>query len=168
MGAALNAGRDPQARARMLALVVPAVLLAGAFASQYVGRLVPCEMCWWQRWAHMAAFAFALAAFVAVAAGAGRGGVRLLVVLAGIAILASGGIGLFHAGVENHWWQGFTRCALPVSTGADFLADIMNTPLVRCDEAQWRLIGISLAGWNAIISIPFACLILWQTLLPRR
>ena len=138
------------AKARALALALPAALMAGALGSQYLGGLYPCEMCYWQRWPHYAAILLALAAF----AMRKPQGQRVLVLLAAAAILASGAIGLFHAGVEYHWWQGLTRCSVAGGAhGGDILADIMATPLIRCDEAQWRLFGISLAGWNALFSI---------------
>ncbi|TVV73685.1 disulfide bond formation protein B [Sphingomonas solaris] len=136
------------ARARWLALLLPAALMAGALGSQYIGGLFPCEMCHWQRWPHYAAIVLALAAF------AGGRASRPLVVLAALCILASGAIGAFHAGVEYHWWQGLTRCSTaPGSGGGDILADIMATPLIQCDRAQWTLFGVSLAGWNALFSL---------------
>lgn len=145
------------ALARWAALLVPAVLLIGAYGSQYLGGLVPCEMCWWQRYPHFGAVVLALLAFALTGAPA-----RILVALAALAIITSGGIGVFHAGVEYHWWEGLTRCAVAAPVGGgDFLAEIMNTPLVRCDQAQWTLFGISLAGWNAIVSIPAGLYILW-------
>ena len=150
--------------AKALALLVPAALLAGAFGSEYIGGLFPCEMCWWPRYAHMAALAFAL---VAVA-----GGVRLpdrgrsFVWLAALAILVSGAIGAYHAGVEAGIFEGFTQCTAGVSgaTAGDLLKEIMNRPLVRCDDVQWALFGISMAGWNAILSIAAALVILWLSL----
>ena len=132
--------------ARVLALAVPALLLGGAYLSQYGFGLYPCEMCWWQRWPHFAAVALALMAY-AIAP------VRLWTGLAALAILMSGGIGLFHAGVEYGWWQGVTSCAVVTGGGTgNALDDIMNTPLVRCDEPAWTLFGISLAGYNFLIS----------------
>ena len=74
---------------------------------------------------------------------------RLLVLLAALAIAVSGAIGVFHAGVELGWWEGITQCT---ATGATSLEDILSVPLVRCDQVQWELLGISMAGWNAIIS----------------
>lgn len=139
------------AKARLLALLAPAALLAGALGSQYIGGLYPCEMCHWQRWPHYAALGVALAAF---AAGSGKAA-RPLVLLAAVLILASGAIGLFHAGVEYGWWKGLTRCAAVTTSGsgADILKEIMATPMIRCDQAQWTLFGISLAGFNAILSL---------------
>ena len=161
------------AKARLLALVVPALLLSGAYAFQYVPRafglphgLFPCEMCWWQRYPHFLAVALALLAFVIPVRFR-----RSAVLLAALAILVSGLIGVFHAGVEYHWWEGLTRCtasgALSGSPG-DMLRDLMATPLIRCDTAQWTLWGVSLAGWNALFSLPAAILILWLLQKPRR
>ena len=134
-------------QAQWLALGVPALLLAGAYVSQYGFGLYPCEMCWWQRYAHFAALAPALAAFVARPK-------ATWIALAALAVLASGLIGAFHAGVEYGWWQGFTTCSSPIGeAGGDALANIMNAPLVRCDVAPWTLAGISLAGFNALISV---------------
>jgi len=157
-------GTDRIARARWIALIVPAALLAGAYGFQYIGHLYPCEMCWWQRYPHFAAILFALAAFV-VPARAGR----LLIVCAALAIFLSGATGVFHAGVEYHWWPGITECSSTMAGHGgsvdDMLARIMKAPVVRCDVPQWTLFGISLAGFNALVSIPAALVIL--ALLPK-
>lgn len=132
--------------AQRLALGIPAALLGGAYISELVFGLYPCEMCWWQRWPHFAALALALLSTVLPAK-------RLLVAMAALAILASGAIGGFHAGVEYGWWQGITDCATTTAgTGGDALDAIMNAPMVRCDRAPWDLAGISLAGWNFLFS----------------
>ena len=133
--------------AQRLALGVPAVLLAGAYVSEYGFGLFPCEMCWWQRYAHFVALALALVSFAVPPK-------SLWVALAALAVLASGIIGGFHAGVEYGWWEGLTACASSVdSSSGDPLSAIMNAPLIRCDVAPWTLAGISLAGFNAIISV---------------
>lgn len=134
--------------ARALALAAPALLIAGAWYAQLVWGLFPCEMCHWQRWPHYAAILLAALAFF----------VRLqplqmtLVALAGFAILTSGGIGAWHAGVEYGWWEGLTTCATAPSGSGNIMLDIMRAPLARCDEAPWQLFGISLAGYNFIAS----------------
>jgi disulfide bond formation protein DsbB len=93
------------------------------------------------------------------------GAKRTLVLLAALAIAVSGVIGVMHAGVEYHWWQGFTACTSTVSgsggTPEEMLARIMAAPIVRCDVAQWSLFGISLAGFNAIVSLGGAGVILY-------
>ncbi len=145
---------DYFAAARWLALLLPLGLMGGALGSQVVGGLIPCEMCHWQRWPHYAAIALAVLAFVVP----GGGARQVAVALAALAIMTSGAIGVFHAGVEYHWWQGITACALPPGSGgggstADVLARILKTPVVACDVPQWSLMGISLAGFNAILSL---------------
>lgn len=125
-------------------------LILGALGSQYMGHLVPCEMCLWQRWPHIAA----------AIVGIGGGGLimlgalprQLAVPVAIVTILlvaASGALGVFHAGVEWKFWQGPQAC-----TGNAFNGPLnLNAPVIRCDVAQWRLLGISLAGYNAIVSL---------------
>ena len=153
-------------RARAVALFVPAVLLGGALGSQYIGHLVPCEMCMWQRWPHLAAIVLAL---IAILLRAQPSASRALTALAALAILVSGAIGVYHAGVEYHLWRGFTVCTAPVlgGSGADMLAQIMAAPIVRCDQAQWTLWGVSLAGWNAIFSFLSGASILWLIAKPN-
>ena len=87
-----------------------------------------------------------------------------------MAIAVSGAIGVYHAGVEAHIFQGVTTCsALPrAASTADLLKQITHAPLIRCDEVQFRFLGISLAGWNAILSLGGAALILFLSLRPRR
>ena len=137
---------EPAARlARRIAVVVPAALLAGAYIGQYGFGLYPCEMCWWQRYAHFAALALAVLALV-------RPSTRVLAWLAGLALLIAGLLGGYHAGVEYHWWEGLTACSSPLAAGGDALEAILAAPLIRCDQVQWALLGISLAGWNFLIS----------------
>lgn len=140
-----------------LLLVGPAALLAGAYAFQYVGGLVPCEMCWWQRYALMVALALAALGWV-------LGRSRALLVLAAVAVLANAGIAIFHAGVEQHWWQGITACAATPAGGsnADIMGQILAQPLVRCDAIPWSLFGLSMAAWNAVISILVGGVALWR------
>jgi disulfide bond formation protein DsbB len=143
-------------RASALLLLVSGALLAGAFAFQYIGGLAPCEMCWWQRWAHMAVLGAAVLALLT--------GNRALALLAILAMVASAGLGLFHAGVEQDWWEGITACTAPAASGlsqAELLDTLMNAPLTRCDEIPWSLSGLSMAGWNAVISAAAALAALW-------
>jgi disulfide bond formation protein DsbB len=149
----LSKGASRLKQARLLALLFPSGLLGGALFSQYVGGLYPCEMCYWQRWPHAAAILLAIGAYLS-ASNSGRS--RALVMLAALAVALSGAIGVFHAGVEIGWWEGITQCT---ATGATSLQDILNVPLVRCDQVQWDFLGVSMAGWNAIISLAGAAAI---------
>ena len=163
-----SAPLSPAAIARLIALLLPAALLAGAYGSQYWGGLYPCEMCWWQRYAHMAALVPAALAFTAPAESQRS---RNLTLLAALGIAISGVIGVYHAGVEAKIFEGFTTCTSLVKPGgstADLLKQITHAPLIRCDQVQYRFLGISLAGWNAILSLGGAALILIFSLKPSR
>ena len=140
--------------ARWLALALPGALLTGAYISQYVFGLFPCEMCWWQRWPHFVALGLAALSFFAPAP-------RVWLIFAAAALLTSGLIGGFHAGVEYKWWPGITGCAV-VSFDID-INSLAAAPLVRCDEAPWTLFGISLAGFNFLFSCLGAIAILVLT-----
>lgn len=139
--------------ARLLAFFIPAGALAGAYLGQYGFGLYPCEMCWWQRYPHMLAVLLAALSFW-------RGPVRPLVAVAALAILVSGLIGGFHAGVELGWWEGITTCTATAANSDDPLAAIMAAPVIRCDVVQFEFLGISMAGWNFLISTGGALLVL--------
>ncbi|MEO5809816.1 MAG: disulfide bond formation protein B, partial [Sphingomicrobium sp.] len=105
------------------------------------------------------AILFAALAFIG---SAGSPRARALTGLAAAAIAISGAIGVYHVGVEQKWWEGITVCT---ATGAATLEDLMKVPLIRCDQVQWSLFGVSLAGWNALFSLGGAAVIF--TLLGR-
>ena len=148
--------------APLVAFAAPVLLYGGALVSQFGFGLHPCEMCYWQRWPHQAAILLAL---LALLLRRNDKAMRVLTLLAAVAIAISGAIGIFHAGVEYGFWEGITTCATGAS-GPVSLDSIMNAPLIRCDTAQWTLFGVSLAGFNAIFSLGAAALVL--TLLRRK
>ena len=160
-------GLDRAAVARLIALLLPLALLGGAYGSQYFGGLHPCEMCWWQRYAHFAALAPAVLAFTAPANSLRA---RDLTFLAAIGIAVSGAIGVYHAGVERHIFEGITTCTATAKATStqELLNELMHAPIVRCDQVQWSFLGISMAGWNAIISLSGAAVIMFLTLTAKR
>lgn len=128
-----------------------AALLAGAFAFQHLGGMAPCKLCLWQRWPHGAAILLAMAAFALP--------VLALILAGAVAALSTAAIGLYHSGVEQGWWQGPSTCtAAPIDglTPQQLLEQIMATPMVRCDDIPWQMLGLSMASWNAIASLCFA------------
>jgi disulfide bond formation protein DsbB len=145
---------DRPARLALVVFATSAVLLLGALGFQFLGGLAPCDLCMQQRYAHVAALVLAVAAVIV------RGRVGWL--LAGMAVVAlavSGGIGEFHAGVEQKWWLGPSGCtgaSMSGLTPEEATKRLMGTPVVRCDEIPWSLLGISMAGWNAIVSLGVA------------
>ncbi|GLT09827.1 disulfide bond formation protein B [Sulfitobacter sp. PR48] len=134
----------------LLATLGSAALLLGAFGFQHLGGLAPCKLCLWQRWPHAAAILIGVALLA--------GGHRLLAWLGALAAATTAGIGAYHAGVEWGWWPGPSSCTgggmdLGTMTGGDLLS--MDGPMgvVMCDEVVWQLAGLSMAGWNAVISL---------------
>jgi len=136
-----------------------AVVLGTALASQYIGGLRPCELCFWQRYPYWATIALGVIGVAAV-----RRSAKLaasLVALAGLVFLVGAGIGFFHVGVEHHWWAGTSTCgAFDASdTSLEALRQrLMNPPLVRCDEPAFVLLGISMAGYNMLVSLALAAI----------
>ncbi len=150
---------------RLVALAVVAVSglpLAAALLSQFVGDLEPCDLCLLQRWPYVAGLVIGLTAF---AFAARPGLLRLALVLAGLAFLTTSGIAAFHVGVEQHWWVGASACSGPVSGRGKSLAEVeamlMAAPVVRCDDVQWSLLGISMAGFNLLYGAGAGALALW-------
>ena len=128
---------------------ISTTLLVSALLFQYVGGLTPCSLCVWQRWPHLA---------VIVIASIGLRGImprsRLwLIVIAGS---TSAGLGGYHAGIEYGLWAGPAGCTANLGLDGDIKTltqQLLVTPLVRCDEAPWSFFGLSMAGWNALISL---------------
>ena len=133
--------------------IFAATLLAGAFVFQALGY-APCKMCIWQRWPH--GFAIGAGALVLLA-----GPLALLAVVGAASAALTGAIGVYHTGVERGWWQGPDTCtsgSVSDLTPQELLEQIMAAPLARCDEVPWELFSLSMASWNAIISVGLALL----------
>ena len=130
--------------------------IAGALVFEHVFGLRPCPLCLVQRYPYYAAMPVALAVAVVSRPALARAGLALLALI----FLVSAGLGAYHAGVEWGWWQGPSDCAgAPVpAPGAvgDFLSQLETTRVVSCTEAAWRFLGLSLAGWNVLISLALA------------
>lgn len=162
-----DSGFNAVAAARLIALLLPLALLGGALGSQYLGGLHPCEMCYWQRWPHAAAILLAALAFTDRANSTRS---RTFTILAALAIAVSGAIGVYHAGVEAKIFTGYTQCTALATKGlspSELLREITHAPVVRCDEVQFRFLGISMAGWNAILSLGGTAAILILSLRQR-
>jgi disulfide bond formation protein DsbB len=141
-----------------IALALGALALAlilGALGFQYLDGLPPCEMCMWQRYPHIAAAFIGLGGGLVVRSGViDRRLGRPLAVVTAFLVALSGAIAVYHAGVEWHWWKGPGACTGPAFSGPLDL----NAKVVMCDVAAWRLFGLSLAGYNALISLGAAAI----------
>ena len=125
-------------------------LLLGALTFQYFGY-APCELCILQRWPHLAAAVIGALIWL-------FGWSRALAVLGLLAAVLAVAFAVFHAGVELKFWQGPTHCSGGISgmtqmSTSDLMAQLQAAPVVRCDDVAWSLLGLSMAGWNALISL---------------
>ena len=154
----------PVAAAAMAIAAVGAVTIAGAWFFQHGLGLRPCPLCLEQRYAYY--FAIPLAAMVALGDQAGASRKVLVAALGVIALgmLWNAGLGVYHAGVEWKWWAGPQDCGGPLDdlgTAGGLLEKLRTINVVRCDEAPWRFLGLSLAGYNALISLGLAAIAGW-------
>lgn len=157
--------RDPIRLAPATVLAVSTSLMLGALAFQYIGGLYPCPLCILQRYPHVITIVLGVLALGFSFAGRATP-VPWLLGLAGLSLLGGAGIAVFHVGVEQGWWQGLSSCAGPgVGTSlADTLNQARSGPAARCDEVPWSLMGISMAGYNAVISIAAGFFALWAAM----
>ena len=153
--------RDPAAAAALAIFVGSAATILGAWYFQYVLRYPPCELCLQERLPYHVVIPLSLllgiAAFVRAP--------RALIVVGFLAIIAamlvSTALGAYHAGVEWRWWPGPTDCSGPMTdftTNGPLLSQLQSIHVVRCDEAAWRFLGLSLAGYNVLISLALAAI----------
>jgi disulfide bond formation protein DsbB len=141
-----------------------AATILGAYFFQYVLGYLPCPLCFEQRIPYYIAIPLALVVTLAATWSAPRpvviGGLALL----GLIMAVSTGLGVYHAGVEWKWWPGPADCSGPLSgfgSAGDLLQRMQSQTVVRCDDAAWRFLGISLAGYNALISLALVAVTAW-------
>jgi disulfide bond formation protein DsbB len=157
-------GANPALVAALAIAAIAAATIAGAWFFQLVLDIRPCPLCLEQRYAYYLAIPLAvLTALVAARNGAGN------LVLAGLAVLllaalGNAVLGAYHAGVEWGFWQGPTDCTGPVGdlgSAGTLLQRLDTVKVIRCDEVQWRFLGLSLAGYNVLISLAMAAIAAW-------
>lgn len=140
---------DPRLPAILLALASAGVLGA-AFVFQYGFGYRPCILCLYQRVPYAAVVAFGV---ITLAFPRWRGLGDALLVASGFAMLANAGIASYHVGVEQHWWASTCSVSGAAQTLDALRAQIMQAPVVRCDDIQWSLFGITMAGYNVVVSL---------------
>jgi disulfide bond formation protein DsbB len=162
---------NPALTAALAITAIAAATLAGAWYFQLVLDIRPCPLCLEQRYAYYLAIPLGALVALAAAKDAPRG-----VLLAGLVILAltalgNAALGTYHAGVEWKFWQGPTDCTGPIGnlgSAGDLLARLDTVKVIRCDEVQWRFLGLSLAGYNVLISLLMAAIAAWGLAVTRR
>ena len=166
-----RAATNPALMAALAIAAIAAATLAGAWFFQLVIGLVPCPMCLEERYAYYLAVPLGLLVALAAAKDFPRG-----IVLAGFALLAlaalgNAGFGVYHAGVEWKFWAGPTECTGAVGnfgSAANLLEQLDKVKVVRCDEIQWTFLGLSLAGYSALVSLLMAAIAAWGFVGARR
>jgi disulfide bond formation protein DsbB len=158
---------NPAAAAAIAIAAGAAATILGAWFFEYGLGLKPCPLCLDQRVPYYVAIPLAAVVAAAALRSAPRG-----TIVAGLGLLAvimaiSAGLGAYHSGIEWKWWAGPRDCSGPLdSLGStkDLLQDLATMSPVRCDQAAWRFLGLSLAGWNAIISLGLVLVAMWGIL----
>jgi disulfide bond formation protein DsbB len=151
------AGRLMLICAVVFAIAAATIMTAHAF--ERFGGYAPCPLCLEERYAYYFGVPASFLAFFAARANA-IGAARILLLLVALAFLANAAAGVYHSGIEWKWWPGPTAC----SGGFDLKwseGGIVDTPIIRCDEASWRFLMLSFAGWNALISAVLAAVAGW-------
>jgi disulfide bond formation protein DsbB len=155
---------NPALAAGLAITAIAAATLAGAWFFQLVLDIRPCPLCLEQRYAYYLAVPLgALVAWAAAKHAPSTVTVAGLALLA-LAALANAGLGGYHAGVEWGFWPGPTECSGPVldlGKAGSLFDNLDKVKVIRCDEVQWRFLGISLAGYNVLISLAMAALAGW-------
>jgi disulfide bond formation protein DsbB len=155
---------NPALVAALVVLVIAAATLAGAWFFQLVLDIRPCPLCLEQRYAYYLTIPLAVLVAIAAAKHAPRGVVVAGLVVLALAALANAVLGGYHAGVEWKFWQGPTDCSGPIvdfGKAGGLLQQLDSVKVVRCDEVQWRFLGLSLAGYNVLISLLMAAVAVW-------
>jgi disulfide bond formation protein DsbB len=156
--------QNPALLAATAIALIAAATIAGAWFFQLVLDIVPCPMCLEQRYAYYAIIPLALLIAIAAKAGAPRGVLLLGLALIALAAFCNAAFGAYHAGVEWKFWPGPSSCTGAPSLGlggGSLLDQLDKVKVVPCDVVQWRFLGISLAGYNALISLSMAALAAW-------
>jgi disulfide bond formation protein DsbB len=159
-----RANANPALTAALAIAVIAAATLAGAWFFELVLDIRPCPLCLEQRYAYYLAMPLGALVALAAARDASRPVLVLGLVILAAAALGNAGLGTYHAGVEWKFWQGPTDCTGPIGnlgSAGSLLERLDTVKVVRCDEVQWTFLGLSLAGYNVLISLLMAAIGAW-------
>src|SRR5258708_36271563 len=157
-------GANPALTAALAVTAIAAAPLAGAWFIQLVMGIQPCELCLAQRYAYYLVVPLGALTAIGAAKGAPRGALIAGLAVIALAALGNAGLAAYHAGVEWGFWQGPTACTGPVGnlgSAGNLLERLDTVKVIRCDEVQWRFLGLSLARYNVLISLLIAAIAVW-------
>jgi disulfide bond formation protein DsbB len=153
--------REPAAAAALAIFALAVATLIGAWYFQLVVKLAPCPLCLQERIAYHVIIPLSLLMALAAFVGAPRTLVTVGFIVIIVAAMANAALGVYHAGVEWQFWPGPTDCSGPITdlkAGGSLINQLQSISVVRCDQAAWRFLGISLAGYNVLISLALAAI----------
>jgi len=161
----------PVASAAVAIAAVGAATILGAWVFQYGFGLKPCPLCLEQRYAYYFAIPLAVMVLLGDQVGASRKVLLAALVAIALGMFWNAGLGVYHAGVEWKWWAGPQECSgalEDLGSAGGLLNKLQSITVVRCDDAAWRFLGLSLAGYNALISLALAAVAAWAAMLEWR
>ena len=150
---------------------IAAATLAGAWFFQLVLDIRPCPLCLEQRYAYYLVLPLGALVALAAARDAPRAALVAGFAIITLATLWNAGLGAYHSGVEWGLWKGPTECTGPVGnlgSAGNLLERLDSAKVIRCDEVQWRFLGLSLAGYNVLISLSMAVMAAWGAIRSAR
>ena len=154
-----------------LALLLSAGVILTALGFEHIGGYLPCPLCLMQRYAYYAGIPLLFLALVLLATDR-TGLAQLIFVIVALGFLANAGLGIYHAGAEWKFWQGPATCAAAsgdlATNAGSLLQDLQRVQVIRCDEAAWRFLGLSFAGWNVPISLLLGAIALRAAMAARQ
>ena len=156
---------NPAAAAALALFALSAATIMGAWYFEFVLKLAPCPLCLEERLPYHVIIPLSLLLAIAALVRAPEKLIAVGFIAIMVCMLSSAALGVYHAGVEWKWWPGPQECsgALGDLGSAGSLAEKLNSiRVVRCDEAAWRFLGLSLAGYNALISAVLAVIAGWS------
>ena len=133
-----------------LSFFISSLMLISAFYLEYFQDALPCDLCITQRWFHALIISYSLTIILILK----KKIVSNKLVLLGLSItwVASSIAGLYHFGIEMNFWKGPDECSSNIDFSKDLLTYLLNKSPIKCDEVMFKILGFSLAGWNALIS----------------
>lgn len=154
------ARKDPSLAAAAIVAAVGLLTIVGFFFFQFVMKLPPCPICLEERNAYYVSVPLAVLLMLGASHGASRKVLLLGFLVIAAVMLWNTGLAAYHAGIEWKFWPGPQDCSGPIDkfgSAADLMKQLQSISLVRCDQAAWRFLGISLAGWDVLVSLGLAC-----------
>jgi disulfide bond formation protein DsbB len=161
----------PVASAAIAIAAAGAATILGAWILQYGLGLQPCPLCLEQRYAYYFAIPLALMVLLGDQVGASRKVLFAALIAIALGMLWNAGLGVYHSGIEWKWWAGPQECTGTLGdlgSAGGLLSKLQSINVARCDEAVWRFLGVSLAGYNALISLALACIAAWAAAMEWR